>query len=170
MTCPGVFFQLFAINHGEKAMQGYGLTYVLYEVLDLNEKIENDIDLSGLEVIVRRDFGLEVTRGEFQPEQKMQKQELKAQDIETCLKEIVSHSKKQNSKDKVQETFSKDKKQSQKEGKQELLHHMVATPTAKHHKEFHMASPLREGQNKAEWDQLQLVMVARILSLPVKAS
>ena len=96
-------------------MQGYGLTYVLYEVLDLNEKIENDIDLSGLEVM-RRDFGLEVTKGDFQPEQKMQKQELNAQDIETCLKEIVSHSKKQNSKDKVQESFLKDKKTKSKIG------------------------------------------------------
>lgn len=47
---PGVFFQLFLINHGEKAMQGYGLAYVFYdEVLDLDEKVENDVDLSGLD-------------------------------------------------------------------------------------------------------------------------
>jgi hypothetical protein len=49
---PGIFFQLIPINCGEKAMHGYGLTYVLYEVLDLDDQIENEVALTGLDIIM----------------------------------------------------------------------------------------------------------------------
>jgi hypothetical protein len=51
-SCPGgTFFRLFPIEDGDKAMNGYGLAYVIYEVLDsLCDEIDNPVDLSPLNI------------------------------------------------------------------------------------------------------------------------
>jgi hypothetical protein len=77
-SCPGSFFQLMPINNGEKAMNGYGLAYVFYEVLDLDDQIENEVTLSRLDIIMP----------EIGEVQKVQR-EVKAADILVGLKDIV---------------------------------------------------------------------------------
>jgi ferredoxin len=95
---PGVFFELIPINRGVEAMHGYGLTYVFYEVLDLDDQVENLVVLTGLDVIIP----------ETGEENKV-KREVKAAEIEIGLKEILSLTKKKVSKKKMAQEAPKTK-------------------------------------------------------------
>jgi hypothetical protein len=135
-------------------MHRYGLTYVFYEVLDLVDQIENEVTLTGLDIIMP----------EIGEVQKVQR-EVKAAEIEISSKDILSLTKKKISKKKRCKRHPQ-QKQTQGQGKGQL-HHVSCLQNL--HKEFHMALALREGQNRVEWDQHQHAMVARSLSLRVRA-
>jgi hypothetical protein len=69
-------------------MHGYGLSYVLYEVLDVHEFSDNDVDLSVLNIVMP-----EETAGEKNA----------AADIETELKELLSQTSQKKKKKDINE-------------------------------------------------------------------
>jgi hypothetical protein len=81
-------YRLFPNHEAHKAMHGYGLAFVLYEVLDVHEFSDNDVDLSVVNIVMP-----EETAGEKNA----------AADIETELKELLSQTSQKKKKKDINE-------------------------------------------------------------------